>query len=468
MSDVIETGALRKSGRKQKSRSRVLGKRKETVGNNRSAIDRSNDELELGRFEGSPTEKSAPAKAAAPEVSEVVGARRRKVASDEAKAARRRSGAELELGATRDTSKDAEPDLSLAKKRSRPRASTKEKKTWIGFAILVALSAILVTLSIVVFLFMPRYELVGAPLVDHPAFANGLDGWERQGLVTWTREDPGSIVLERRSLETRAAISRDIALPVGNSIVMLRARVQADDVRSGPEVWDQARVYLAQLDANGDVLWDEDHNLFLIDGTTGIRNYSRVFAIPNEIETLRLGIEIKNATGKLTVSGLELMEAKRPLAFLVTAGSLILAWTALIIYGGRLTLRGIESVQVRIWLAVTAVLAIIAIMMPGDLYADHWQAFAYHFGLEDLDINSLAHGIIFAALAFIFRLGRPSDPIWLHAATWLPIAVASEAMQLFTIEREPSLYDLVLDMVGVLVGLSLVEATRQMQRFREA
>ena len=467
MSDVIETGALRKSGGKRKSRSKVLGKRTDTVGS-RAAIDRSKDELELGRFESSPNERSEPAKAASPEVSEVVGARRRKVTSDEAKEARRRSGAELELGATRDTSKDAEPDLSLAKKRSRPRASVKEKKPWIGFAILVGLSAILVALSIAVFLFMPRYEQIGEPLLDHPAFANGLEGWEREGQVTWTSNDPGSIVLQRLSLETRTAITKDIPPPDGGSIMMLRAQVQAEDVRPGPEVWDQARVYLAQVDADGNVLWGEDHNLFLIDGTTGVRNYSRAYGIPDEIRTLRLGIELKNATGKLEVSRLELVEAKRPLAFLLMAGSLLVAWVFLIAYSGRLALSGIESVQLRIWLAVTAVLSIIAIMMPGDLYADRWQAFAYHFGLEDLDINSLAHGVIFAALAFIVRLGRPSDPLWLHAAAWLPIAVASEVMQLFTIEREPSLYDLVLDMAGVVVGLALAEAGRQMKRFRVA
>lgn len=466
MSDIIETGALRKSGGKRKSsRSKVLGKRTGPAGK-RPAIDRSKDELELGRFEGSSNERSQPAKPASPEAIEVVGARRTKVTSDEAKAARRRSGAELEIGTARDTRRDAEPDLPLAKKRSRPRAS--EKQQWISFAVLVSLSAILVVLSIAVFLFMTRYEQIGEPLVDHPAFANGLDGWERQGQVTWTKDNPGGVVLDRPSLETRTVITKDIPLPNGGGIMILRAQVQAEDVRPGPEVWDQARVYLAQVDADGNVLWGEDHNLFVMDGTTEVRNYSKAYAVPTEIRALRLGVEMKNATGKLTVSRLELTEAERPIAFLLTAGSLLLAWTVLIVYSGHQTMRGIESVKLRIWLAVAAVLSIIAIMMPGDLYADSWRVFAYRFGLEDLDINSLAHGVIFAALAFIVRLGRPSDPIWLHVAAWLPIAVASEVLQLFTIEREPSLYDLVLDMAGVGVGLALAEASRQLGRFRVA
>jgi VanZ family protein len=465
MSDVIETGALRKSGDKRKSRSKVLGKRSKAT-DKRPAIDRSKDELELGRFEGNSTEKKEPAKPASPELGEVVGARRKKVTSDEAKAARRRSGAELEIGTTRDISKDAEPTRPLAKRRSRPPGT--DKKSWIGFAILVALSGLLVALSIAIFLFMPRYELIGELLIDNPAFANDLDGWERQGVVAWDEEDPAKVVLDRRDLETPTVITKDIPLPDGDSVMILRAEVQGDDVRPGPEVWDQARIYLAQVDADGSVLWGEDHNLFLMDGTTEIRNYSRAYSIPSEIQTARLGIEMKNATGRLTVSKLQLSEAKRPTAFLITAGCLLLAWTALILYSGQKTLRGIESVQLRIWLAVTAVLSIIAIMLPGNLYTESWQVFAYRFGLEDLDINSLAHGVIFAALAFIVRLGRPADPIWLHIAAWLPIAVASEVMQLFTIEREPSLYDLVLDMAGVLVGLALAEAGRQLERFRVA
>jgi VanZ family protein len=332
----------------------------------------------------------------------------------------------------------------------------------------VALSAFLVAISIAVFLFLPRYDLIGEPLLDHPAFADGLDGWERQGLAKWSSNDPGSITLERQNLETRTAMTKDLTPPDGGSTLMLRAVVQVDDVRPGPEVWDQARIYLAQVDVGGNVLWGEDHNLFLVDGTTGIRNYSRVYDIPGNIKTLRLGIELKNATGKLTVNKLEVVEAKRPLAFFLVAGSLLLAWTGLIVHGGRLALRGIDSVKLRIWLAVTSILAIIAIMMPGDLYADRWQAFAFHFGLEDLDINSIAHGVIFAVLAFLVRLGRPSDPLWIHALAWLPVAFASEAMQLFSIGREPSLHDLILDMAGAMVGLALAEASLKVKRLRLA
>ncbi len=465
MSDVIETGSLRKSGDKRKSRTKVLGKRARSE-SKRPAIDRSKDELELGRFGGRSNEKSEPTDEASPEASEVVGAKRRKVTSDEAKAARRRSGAELEIATTRDVSHDADPNLPLAKKRSRPKASA--KKTWIGFAVLVAISAILVVLSVAVFLFMPRYELIGDPLVDNPAFANNLDGWEREGVVHWDQETPGRIVLERLSLETNTLITKDIRLPDGNSMMMLRAQVQGDDVRPGPEFWDQARVYLAQIDTDGNVLWGEDHTLFLMDGTTEVRNYSRVYSIPDEIQSARLGIEMKNATGRLTVSKLELFEAQRPTAFLITAGSLLLAWAALIVYTARLTLRGIESLKIQILLIVTAALAIVAIMLPGDLFADSWRAFAYRFGLEDLDVNGVAHAVIFAILAIIVRLGRPSDSIWLHIAAWLPIAVASEVLQLFTIEREPSLSDLLLDMAGVLFGLALLEARRQFGRVRVA
>ena len=76
MSDVIETGSLRKSGDKRKSRSRVLGKRAKSD-RERPAIDRSKDELELGRFGSRSTEKAEPDELASPEISEVVGAKRR-------------------------------------------------------------------------------------------------------------------------------------------------------------------------------------------------------------------------------------------------------------------------------------------------------------------------------------------------------------------------------------------------------
>lgn len=460
MSDVIETGSLRKDKTpgKKKSRTKVMGKR--------SKVDRSKDELELGRFTGKAENETRPSKPEASDKIEVIGAKRRKVTSDEAKAERRQASIELQIGSTRDTSNDAKPSRKLARRRSPQKA--KASGSWTSLFILMLLSALLVVASIAVFLLMPRYERVGDPLLTNPAFENDLADWTQQGQISWDQDDPARVSLEGTDLERLTFLARDIELPEGDSQLILRAQVRGDDVRPGSEVWDQARIYLAQISADGEGLWGEDHNLFLLDGTTEIRNYSRAFSIPEEIKTARLAIELKNSTGRLTVSGIELFEAKRPIAFVIVASCLLLVWSALILYVTVQTLRGIESVQIRWMLGITFALSVIGLMLPGYLYEDSWREFAYRFGLEDLDINTIAHGVMFAILALIVRLGRPNDPIWLHAGVWFLIGVASEVLQLFTIDREPSLGDLALDVVGILIGLALAELSQHMRRFRTA
>ncbi|MGI9498896.1 MAG: VanZ family protein [Geminicoccaceae bacterium] len=455
MSDVIKTGSKRNLPRGKKTRAEAIGKKRK--------IDRSKDELELGRFVGEISRKPGPddtVSRRSPGKGEVVGPKRRNVNGAEPKAERKTPQSEMRIAAP--LAIDDEVPTRRPRARRRSQADVKPSDGWGRRGALALLGILLVTLTAATFMLLPRYQPLGAPLLADPGFEAGLTGWQQAGSIVQDPDDPARVTLESQDAETRTRLVRDIDLPPGDTLLVLRAQVQGENVVSGPEIWESARIYLARLDADGQPDWKADHDLFDLAGTTDIRNYSRAFSIPAEVETVRLGIELKNTTGRLTVSQLELIAAERPRMFVIAAGGLLLAWGALILYTAIRTLKGIRSASIRLWLGIVFALSIAALMLPGHFYEIGLIRFVEPLGIN---VDAAGHGIMFALLALLVRMGRPFDPFWLHVGAWSLIAVASEVLQLFTFDREPSMDDLWADGLGIFIGLVLAETARRMRRF---
>lgn len=430
---------------------------------------RTDDEVELGRFTGKTRDDTEPKPGATPRPTpkgEVVGPKRRRVQSDEDKAKRRRSGGEMEIASTRDISDDAEPSRPRQKKRSRSRA--RGDRSWLLPAALALFSILLVLLTAATFLLMPRYNILGEPLIADPAFDDGLASWSQEGLISTDPDVPAEVVLESISASSRTYLVRDIALPPDDTLLILEARVRGEDVVLGPNIWDSARIYLAQIGTDGKPNWKVNHNLFNISGTTDIRNYRQAFSMPSEVEIARLAIELKNATGTLTVSRLELIVAEYKTSFMIAVGSLLAAWSAVVLFTTFKTFSGIESKRIRAWLGVFGALSVIGLMLPGGTHDTSAEGVAGWLGITDVGVDTIGHAVIFTALAFLVRLGRPADPLWLHVGVWCLIAIASEVLQLFTVGRDPSLEDLWVDGFGIVLGLALAEIVNRVQRFRSA
>lgn len=457
MSDVIDTGSRRSLPEAERPRAEAIGKKRR--------IDRSEDELELGRFVGDTHRKPASDDASSgrrPEKGEVVGPKRRNVDAASPQPKTVRSKGEIQIAAPLVIDDDATPRRARARRRSLPLAG--EEGGWGRLGVLALLSVLLVVLTAATFLLMPRYDTLGDPLVADPAFTEGLIDWQQAGLISVDKDDPAQVQLESINPGTRTFLLRDIALPSGETMLILRAQVQGNDVVPGPELWDSARIYLAQLDADGEPDWKADHNLFTLNGTTDVRNYRRAFTIPADVARARLGIEMKNATGSLSVSKLELTVVEYKMPFLIAVGCLLAGWTVLVVYTGFKTFGGIESTRIKLCLGVAAALSVVALMLPGNIHDIGTGSIAARIGLDDVGVDSIGHGVMFTVLTFLVRMGRPSDPLWLHVGVWGLIAMASEVLQLFTVGRNPSLDDLWVDGIGIVLGLTLAEIARRVRR----
>lgn len=95
---------------------------------------------------------------------------------------------------------------------------------------------------------------------------------------------------------------------------------------------------------------------------------------------------------------------------------------------------------------------LVGTQMPGA-----WRSGIEHRVTALSGLSSWAHVVLFAAMALVLRL-RPLAWPAVRVLLWaLALALLTEGLQFFAIDRYPRLLDVVIDMAGALLALALVE-----------
>ena len=331
---------------------------------------------------------------------------------------------------------------------------------------LVQLATLLmIGLTIAAFAFLPRFQPSGAPLLPAPVFEPDLAGWQVQGAVRW--DGARGVILENRDPARTVYLRRIVELPSGRRAVRLRADVATQGVRPGDAPWETARIYLAQLDPAGRPNWNQPHNMVRLAGDHPTRTRVRVFDIPEAVDRALLSVSLTNATGRLEVGGLELLVVEETPLFRLVGAMLVGGWSLLMLYVVLSVYRSIGSTRVRVWLVVMFAMLVFGLFMSAALRQQMIDNLASGLGFNLANPDALGHGFVFMMLAFLVRVGRPRDPLWLHLMSWLLVGVSSEVLQLFTADRVTSIDDFSMDVIGVMAGLALAAILPGMLRWLE-
>ena len=94
--------------------------------------------------------------------------------------------------------------------------------------------------------------------------------------------------------------------------------------------------------------------------------------------------------------------------------------------------------------------------MPGAWRSSIELSLHAPFGL-----SSWAHFIIFAGMATVLSAKPMGWPVLHTLVTTLALAILTEALQFFAIDRHPRLLDIGIDMAGACVGVVLVRVWRR-------
>lgn len=97
--------------------------------------------------------------------------------------------------------------------------------------------------------------------------------------------------------------------------------------------------------------------------------------------------------------------------------------------------------------------ASISLLFFGTLMPGSWKHSVERSLASRLDLAALAHVALFAAICYLLPLAR-----WWRVRTWqlfavaLGLALATEGLQFFAIDRHPNLAGVIQDMTGATIG----------------
>lgn len=331
----------------------------------------------------------------------------------------------------------------------------------------IAVVVVLALATVLTFRHLPRYDLPGRSILTNGDFHDGFAGWQIEGLVSLDETEVGRAVLQNRNQQGSVYLRRALRLPPGPTSLRLAADVATDRVDRGTEPWQTARVHLVERSPDGDYLWDQSQELVGLVGSTSRQHYERIFAIPDRLSEVMLGIELPHATGSLEIAALEVaVVEERPMfrlvaALVVCGWSLVAFWVVTGIYG---TLR---SPALRGWLLATLAVALVGALVPERVRQQALGVVVDGLGLTHADPVAFGHTMLFGSLAFLIRLGRPRDPILVHLACWLVLGAVVEILQLLTTAGAPDVGDWLAAAVGAVLGVGLGDIALHVRRWIE-
>ena len=362
----------------------------------------------------------------------------------------------------------ARPSLDAALGAARGRTRTRERRLserqLRRILLTMAATALLAVVTVLAFTALPRFEQPGERWLANMDFRHGFEGWQTNGIITLDETELGHVTLQNRNPDQSVYLRRLIELPPGRTYLKVSADVASRQAGRGESSWHTARVYAVQRTAEGRYLWDRPYLLTELVGTAGRHHVARIFEIGASVPYVLLSIELPSVTGMLQVANLKVERLEELPLFRLVATLIVAAWCLLGAWVLHHVVGAIRPAKIRVLLLLTVLVMAAGLFMPTTLRQALIDGLAGGFGIGGVDPDTLGHAVGFTALAFLVRCGRAGDPLLVHAGGWLLVALASEVLQIFTPDRDPTAADWLADSIGAGLGLVLAEGGLKLDR----
>lgn len=338
----------------------------------------------------------------------------------------------------------------------------------------VLTSLLLCLITIFFFSFYGRYEPEGDELLSDTTFHQGLSQWSHAGNINIQSGTTEAILTETVSGDV-TQLSQEIPEFKQYTYLLLACDFATANVQAGDSNWKKARVILIFYDSTGKGMYYYPHVLVEKTGTHDWRHYWQVFSIPPAAAKARVSIQLLGTTGQLQVRNLSLQPVVEKTAFQHYRTILIVTWIAATgwILTGIVRKRRL-FVSSRLYILVALVITI-GTLMPQQIKSvlDRHieQAAASNEAMDKTTAGKLryrlvlpisparivyksGHILMFILLSFLIELTRPRrTPAWQILACLLTFALCTEVLQLFVEARKARWQDMLIDTVGIALGL---------------
>ncbi len=347
-------------------------------------------------------------------------------------------------------------NLSIAcKEASRPLLPGGARRCVTAFAV------VLIGLTLVTFVWLPRYDPVGGQILADTAFATLGDDrspWSSLGNADGADVVPGGVHLANGDDGKTVLIEQVVAVPAGVEGVRLTATVELDGVVRGPERWQKARLFVLGVKPDGRSDFSRSHRFLHTTGTSSPQRWSDVFMLDPICNRVRVLIGLPRATGQLMVTGIELQGIALQPAYRLMRTITLAGWaTAALFFAGVLWRRSRDKVAAT--LVVTALAAVVGVTtIPYDVRAPVQSFFGQLGGGGDAGPLKLAMHL--GVLAMVAVVARRLLPTLQWVRLWCGLVGAGLALELGewfrgTLDRGDGL-DFAANLGGVTLGLAFV------------
>lgn len=317
---------------------------------------------------------------------------------------------------------------------------------------LAAAAVLLTMLTVLNFLVLDRYAVSGAAVSVLPL----------EGLML-RNNDPDGIV--RHDVP--------VALDAAEGFVAVEAVAEGYDIIAGDRPWHRARIVFLRQSSSGDLIWDLPHVLALLKGNPVRWTFAEVFRGDDRAESLMARLELLKATGTLKVYGMTATPMVEAHGFRAVANALVAGWLALAlaatwwVWGKVARRRWLIGLA---WLVATP--ALVLSVLPAkatspvraiaveaiDLVASKGAGTKEKQAAVSANMFSIAksgHVIMFLCVGFFVMLARGRSSFLPVLMLAMGFAGMCEMLQLFSPNRAPAGFDLVLNIASAGTGAVL-------------
>lgn len=344
-------------------------------------------------------------------------------------------------------------------------------------------------LTIITNMVIERYQDNSQQLLFNPIFSEDLKGWQLRGengldIIA----DNGAVTLESQDKGRQVEVFQELTVPDGEDRFRFAADLQLADVVAGEKSWNKARLlFLQYIDGKPD--YTLRHVVSSLTGTRGWKTYSEVFRIAKNCRVVKVGIQLNQSSGKLSIRNPVVFRVKDNPLYILTKWLIMFLWLIFYLCLFQPYRQGATTKLLKIFLGLTVVVLIVGITLPGriknDLRNDLLREIkscvvpveqvvvkmhvvdVSSLKILKMDITHLAHFILFSFLAFLLILGNPKSSVPLVLTYLALIACSTELMQFYIEGRLPRVQDFMIDMAGggmVVWGWYLIVPSKGIER----
>jgi len=260
--------------------------------------------------------------------------------------------------------------------------------------------------------------------------------------------------------ETSSYLKWTLANPQKYSFLEFRGKMRTENIVVGENEWNAARFLVYFTDIDGKGRWDYPHEAVRLLGSHPWQEYSKIFPVPGFAVTANVFVQNNSKSGTIWCDEISLRPLYLNSAYFFYKNGLSVSGILLgifLIFATEVWKNGRRIIFV---LLATIILGVVC----SNVYL---EMLAKNLSIDLFAVKKIGHFILFSLLGFLSirwlneRLQTHSRPAvgLTHAILTLCglliFAAITEFIQFLTIDRDPSIIDFLIDMIGILAGISI-------------